>query len=331
MLILGMKRRAFIAALGGATTWWFAARAQATSMPVIGFLHSTSPEPNANLVAAFRKGLVERGFIEGQNVAIEYRWAEGQVDRLPDLAVDLIRRNVAVIVTPGSTPAALAAKAATASVPIVFAVGADPVTLGLVASLNRPGGNVTGVAFESTEIAAKALGLLREVLPQAARVVVIVNPESVFTEAVVKNLEAGASTLRLQVEIAFASSDRAIEAAFANTSQGPATALLVGPDALYTSHRVKIVALAARYALPTMYCLREFADAGGLISYGPDLTNAYREAGIYTGRILKGEKPADVPVVLPTKFELVVNLKTAKTLGLEIPPNVIARADEVIE
>ena len=213
----------------------------------------------------------------------------------------------------------------------MFAVGADPVTLGLVASLNRPGGNVTGVAFESTEIAGKALGLLREVLPQAARVVAIVNPESVFTGAVVKNLEAGASTLRLQVEIAFASSDRAIEAAFTNNSQRPGTALLVGPDALYTSHRVKIVALAARYALPTMYCLREFADAGGLIGYGPDLTNAYREAGIYTGRILKGEKPADVPVVLPTKFELVVNLKTAKALGLEIPPNVIARADEVIE
>jgi putative ABC transport system substrate-binding protein len=282
-------------------------------------------------VTAFRKGLREAGFIEGQNVAIEYRWAEGQVDRLPDLAADLIRRNVAVIATPGSTPAALAAKAATTTIPIVFAVGSDPVAVGLVASLNRPGGNVTGVAFESTEIAGKALGLLREALPQAVRVVALVNPESVFTGAVVKNLEAGAATLGLQVEITYAGTDRAIEAAFANTSHRPGTAMLVGPDALYTSHRINIVTLADRYALPTMYVLREFADAGGLISYGPDLTNAYREAGIYTGHILKGEKPADVPVVLPTKFELVVNLKTAKALGLEIPPNVVARADEVIE
>jgi putative ABC transport system substrate-binding protein len=250
---------------------------------------------------------------------------------LPDLAADLIRRNVAVIATPGSTPAALAAKAATTTIPIVFAVGSDPVAVGLVSRLNRPGGNVTGIAFESTDIAGKALGLLREALPQTTRVVGIVNPESVFTEAVVKNLEEGAATLGLQVEITYASTDRAIEEAFAKISQRPGTALLVGPDALYTSRRIKIVALAARYALPAMYVLREFADAGGLISYGPDVTYAYREAGIYTGRILKGEKPADVPVVLPTKFELVINLKTAKTLGLEIPPSLLARADEVIE
>jgi putative ABC transport system substrate-binding protein len=327
-----MKRREFITLLGGtAIAWPLAARAQQPAMPVVGFLHSASPESIVNLVSAFRKGLAEAGFIEGQNVAIEFRWANGQVDRLPELAADLIQRRVAVITTPGSTPAALAAKAATTTIPIVFAIGGDPVALGLVASLNRPGGNVTGVGFETTEIAAKALGLLHELVPQALRIVAVVNPETAFTEAVVKNLETGAATLGLQVEVFRASTDSEIEATFANISQRPGTAMLLGPDAYYTSRHAQIVALAAHYALPTMYVVREFAEVGGLVSYGPDLTNAYREAGNYTGRILKGEKAADVPVVLPTKFDMVINLKTAKALGIAIPDNFLALANEVIE
>jgi putative ABC transport system substrate-binding protein len=252
-MAINIARRKFIVALGGtAFAWPLAARAQQPAMPVIGFLHSASPEPIVNFVAAFRKGLSEASFVEGQNVAIEFRWAAGRVDRLPELATDLVRRKVAVIATPGSTPAALAAKAATASIPIVFAIGGDPVALGLVASLNRPGGNVTGISFESTEMVAKALSLLRELVPQAARIVAVVNPNSGVTEAAIKNLEAGATTLGLQVEVFHASTDSEIEATFANISQLPGTALLLGPDAFYTSRRGQIVALAARYTLPTM-------------------------------------------------------------------------------
>ena len=327
-----MKRREFITLLGGAAaTWPLAAPAQQPAIPVVGFLHSASLEPNVKLVAAFRKGLYDAGFSEGKNVAIEFRWADGQVDRLPELATDLVRRKVTVITTPGSTPAALAAKAATAAIPIVFAIGGDPVALGLVLSLNRPGGNVTGIGFQTTEIAGKTLGLLHQLVPNTPRIVILVNPNTAFTAAVVHNLQASAPSLGLQVEVFHASTDSEIETTFAKIGQQPDTALLLGPDALYTSRRTQIVALAARYALPTMYYVQEFAEIGGLISYGPDLTNAYREAGTYTGRILKGEKPADIPVLQPTKFVLAINLKTAKALGLNVPPALIALADKVIE
>jgi putative tryptophan/tyrosine transport system substrate-binding protein len=321
-----MKRREFITLLGGASIAWpLAARAQQPAMPVIGFLHSASSETTVDLLAAFRKGLSEAAFIEGQNVAIEFRWAAGQDDRLPELAADLVRRRVAVIATPGSTPATLAAKAATATIPI------DPVALGLVASLNRPGGNVTGTSFQTSELPAKALELLRELVPQAVRVVALINPQSTFTETVITSLQEGAGNLGLQVEVLRASTEAEIETAFATISQRPSSALLVTPDAFFTFRRAQIIALAARQALPTMYPVREFAEAGGLIAYGPNLTSAYREAGNYTSRILKGERPADLPVVQPTRFELVINAKTAKALGLAIPDKFLALADEVIE
>jgi putative ABC transport system substrate-binding protein len=327
-----MRRREFIGLVSGAAASWpLATRAQQPAMPVVGFLHSSSPEPMLNFVAAYRKGLSEAGFVEGQNVAIEFRWAGGQVDRLAELAADLIHQRVAVIATPGSTPAALAAKAATTTIPIVFAIGADPVALGLVASLNKPGGNVTGMSFQNTELQAKALELLRELVPKAGRMVALVNPQSAYTEAVVKNLQEGAASLGLQLEILHASTEGEIETAFATISQRPGSALLVGPDPFFTFRRAQIIALAARQALPTMYALREFAEAGGLIAYGPNLTSAYKEAGDYTSRILKGEKPADMPVVRPTRFELVINLKTAKVLGFAIPDKLLALADEVIE
>jgi putative ABC transport system substrate-binding protein len=327
-----MKRRDFIAMLGGATAMRpLAARAQQGPVPVIGFLHSASLESNVKFVEAFRNGLAESGFTDGRNVAIEFRWANGQLDRLPELAADLIRRNVALIATPGSSPAAFAAKEATKTIPILFAIGADPVALGLVASLNRPGGNITGVNFESTAIGAKALGMFREIVPRAEHFAVLVNPEVAFTAAIIENMRAGAATLGLQVDVLRASTESEIETAFAAAAQQRGTALLIGPDPFYTSRRVRIVALAERYAVPTMYVLREFAEAGGLVSYGPDLTNAYRETGAYAARILKGEKPADLPVVLPTKFDLVVNGKTAKALNLTVPDRLLAIADEVIE
>ena len=326
-----MNRREAIALIGGAAVWPFSARAQQPPIPVIGFLHSASLEPNVNLVAVFRKGLYDAGFVEDRNVAIEFHWADGHVDRLPDLAADFVRRNVALIATPGSTPAAVAAKAATATIPIVFATGGDPVVLGLVTSLNRPSGNVTGISFESAEITGKSLGILHELLPQAARVAVVANPSFPFTETVIKNLQAGAASLGLQLEVLHATTDGEIEAAFGKIVQWPGTPVILGPDPFYTSRRVEIVSLATRYSLPTMYMVREFAETGGLISYGPDLTNAYREAGAYAGRILKGEKPADMPVMLPTKFELVINRKTAKALGLTIPDKLLALADRIIE
>src|SRR5262249_31286618 len=327
-----MKRREVIKLIAGAA---FAepvmARAQRATMPVVGFLHSAPPEPTVNFVKAFRRGLFDGGFVENQNVAIEYRWEGGLLDQLPELAADLVHQKVAVIATPGSTPAALAAKAATTTIPIVFAVGSDPVDVGLVASLNRPGGNVTGIAFESVEIAGKSLGLMRELLPQETRIAVLVNPNSVFSAAVVKSMQSGAAILGLQLELLHASTDGEIESAFADLAKRPGIPMLLGPDAFYTSHRAEIVSLAARHAVPTMYVLREFAEAGGLISYGPDLTNAYREAGTYTSRILKGGKPAELPVVLPTKFDMVINLKTARTLGITISDRLLALADEVIQ
>jgi putative ABC transport system substrate-binding protein len=300
-------------------------------MPVIGFLHSGSPEPIADRVAAFRKGLGEAGYVEGQNVAIQFRWAAGQVDRLPDLAADLIRQRVAVITTLGSTPASLAAKAATTTIPIVFLVGSDPVALGLVASLNRPGGNATGVHFPLEELVAKRLGMLREVAPSANRFVALVNPNTAFTDAVVKELQTSASEFGLPIEILRASTGREIDAAFANLAQKPGGALLVGPDPVFVSRRTQIVTLAACHALLTIYSTRDFAEAGGLMSDGPDLADAYHQTGVYAGRVLKGEKPADLPVVQSTKFELVINLNTARALGLTVPASLLAIADEVIE
>jgi putative tryptophan/tyrosine transport system substrate-binding protein len=314
-----LKRREFITLLGGvAVASPFTARAQQPGMPVIGLLHSGSPEPNR--LSAFRKGLGEAGYVEGQNVAIEFRWAAGQDDRLPELAADLIRRRVAVIATPASTAAALAAKAATTTIPIIFAVAADPVAMGLVASLNRPGGNATGVSLQVVELAPKQLGMFFFAL---------VNPNAAFTDAVVKDLQASASALGLPIEILRASTGREIDAAFANLVQKPAGALLVGPDPFFTNWRAQIVTLAARHALPAIYYVREFAEIGGLMSYGT--TNGYQLTGSYVGRVLKGEKPADIPVVQPTKFELVVNLNTARALGIAIPNTLLAIADEVIE
>jgi len=327
-----MRRREFIKALvGSATTWPLVALAQQSAMPVIGFLHSASPNPTAHLVAAFRKGLSEAGFAEGQNVAIEYRWAEGQYDRLPELANDLVRRRVAVIVTPGSTPATLAAKAATATIPIVFATGGDAVALGLVASLNRPGGNLTGYSLLNTELTAKRFGFLRELVPGAAHLVALVHPNSDLTDPAIKDLQAGAATLGLQIEILSAGSDSEIDAAFASLAQKPGSILIVTPDAYLASREVQIVALAARYAVPAIYPLREYSIAGGLISYGPNFADTYRQVGIYTGRIIKGEKPGDLAVQQAAKFELVINLKTAKALGLTVPFGLLNAADEVIE
>ena len=328
-----MRRRDFIKGIVGSavTARPSTARAQRPAMPVIGFLHSGSPEPNVNRVAAFRKGLSEAGYVEGQNVTIEYRWAVGQDDRLADLAADLIRRRVAVIATPGSPSALLAAKAATTTIPIVFLIGRDPVALGLVASLNRPGGNATGVYLQLMELVAKGLGLLRELAQGANRFVVLVNPNTAYTDVVVKDLEASALALGLPIEILRASTGREIDAAFANLVEKPGGALLVGPDAVFVSRRAQIVTLAARHALLTIYPTRDYVEIGGLMSYGPDLADAYHQTGVYVGRVLKGENPADLPVVQPTKFELVVNLNTARALGLTIPPSLLARADEVIE
>jgi putative ABC transport system substrate-binding protein len=327
----GIGRRKFIAALGGATfAWPFAARAQQPAMPVIGYLHAGSAEQNVQRLAAYRKGLSEAGFVEGQNVAIEFRWADGHDDRLPDMAADLIRRQVAVIATLVTAPA-LVAKSATTTIPIVFVTAGDPVALGLVASLNRPGGNVTGVASLNTEIAAKRLGLIRDLAPQAMRYFALVNPTSALADSFTKDLETGAASLGIHVEIVHASTTAEIDAAIAKLPQLPGTVLLVSTDAFFFIRRAQIISLAARHALPVMFDNREYAAAGGLVSYGADLSNAFQLAGVYTARILKGEKPADLPVMQSTKFELVINLKTAKTLGLTVPMIMQMTADEVIE
>jgi putative tryptophan/tyrosine transport system substrate-binding protein len=323
-----MRRREFITLLGGAAACPLAARAQQPALPVVGFLRDVSL-PLPDRVTAFHQGMKETGYVEGQNVAIEYRSAEGQTDRLPLLVADLLRRQVALIV--GNTPAALAAKAATTTVPIVFASGGDPVKLGLVASLNRPGGNVTGVSFISLELGTKHLGLLRELRPGAARIAVLVDPKSPTTEPFVSQVRAAASVIGQQIEVLYVSSDREMETALTTLVHRGADALLVGGGGLMYSRREQIVALAARHRIPAMYILRDYVAAGGLMSYGASTTDAYRQAGIYAGRILKGEKPADLPVVLGAKFELVINLTTAKALGLEVPDRLLALADEVIE
>jgi putative ABC transport system substrate-binding protein len=327
-----MRRREFISLLGGAASWPVAARAQQTTMPVVGYLYAGSAGPNANLAEAFRKGLRETGYIEGQNVTIEYRWADNVLDRLPELAADLVRLRVTVIATPGSAAAALAAKAATAKIPIIFGIGTDAVQAGLVASLNRPGGNITGVSYMQAELAAKQIGLLHELLPEATRFAVLVNPTNpLVTGPIVTDLEAATSAIGGQIEFHPASTIRDIDTAFGRLIQKRADALLISPGPLFGNRRVQLATLAARHALPTMYYDREFAEVGGLMSYGTSLSDQYRQTGIYTGRALKGERPADLPVLRATNFEFVINLQTAKTLGLDIPPTLLARADEVIE
>ena len=326
-----IRRRKFLATLGGAAAAWpLAARAQQAAMPVIGFLHSGSAEPWKHLVAPFRQGLSETGYVEGQNLAIEYRWADEAYDRLPALATDLVHRGVAVILA-GAPPAALAAKAATTTIPIVFTSGGDPVELGLVSSLNRPGANVTGVSFLLNELGGKRLELLRELVPTAALIGLLVNPTRPSSKSETKNAQQAAQALGVQLIVLNASSEGEIDAAFAKFIQYRVNALLVGTDPFFVTRRDKIIALTARLAIPTMYSIREYAAAGGLMSYAPSVADVYRQAGIYTGKILKGAKPADLPVTQPTKFELAINLKTAKALGLTVPLIMQMTADEVIE
>ena len=328
-----IKRRELITLVAGgaAAAWPLASRAQQPAMPVVGYLGSTTPEMSTKRLAAFRKGLRDAGFEQGQNVAIDFCWADGHEERMPELVADLIRRGVAVIVAPATTAGALAAKAATTTIPIVFATGSDPVALGLVPSLSRPGGNVTGVTILGVELTAKRLSLLRELTPQATRFVALVNPRSVMADGIVKNVEASVPIFGLPVEIVHASTDRELVAALSGLSQRAGAVLLVTVDGFFFNRRALIVTLAARHALPTVYYSREYAEVGGLISYGSNVEHILELTGIYTGRILKGEKPADMPVAEPTKFELVVNLVTAKALGFDIPPTLLALADEVIE
>ena len=324
-----MKRREFITLLGGAAAWPLVARAQQAAMPVVGFLRSGTLTDVLYRVTAFRQGLKEAGFVEGQNVAIESRSDEGQTDGLPPLVADLLRRQVTLIV--GNTPAALAAKSATTTVPIVFVTGLDPVRVGLVANLNRPGGNVTGFSFFSAELGAKQIGLLRELRSGAARIAVLADPKFPGTERVVSEVRAAGSAMGQQIEVFYVSSDREIETAFTTLVQRGAGALLGGGGGFLLSQRERIAALAGRHRIPAIYVQRDYVEAGGLMSYAPSIPDTYRQAGIYAGRILKGEKPGDLPVVLPTKFELVINVKTAKALGLQIPDKLLALADEVIE
>jgi putative ABC transport system substrate-binding protein len=325
-----MRRREFITLLGGAAAWPMAARAQQSAMPVIGFMHVGTPKEDEYLRAAFQQGVSETGYIEGHNVTIEYHWAEGHADRLPELAADLVHRRVSVIAAT-STPAALAAKDATATIPIVFETAGDPIKLGLVASLNRPGRNVTGMTQLSSELVAKRLGILHDLIPTATTIGLLVDPTDPRAESQTEEMQEAAHAIGLQMHVLNASTEGEINAAFAILSQLRLGALLVGASNLFTRRREQFVMLAAQQGVPAIYQYREYAAAGGLISYGTSITDAYRQAGIYVGLILKGEKPGDLPVLRPTKFELVINLKTAKTLGLTIPPGVLAIADEVID
>jgi putative tryptophan/tyrosine transport system substrate-binding protein len=325
-----MKRREFITLLGSAAAAWpVAARAQQPAMPVVGYLNARSRHSDARMTAAFREGLKEAGFVEGQNVVIEYRYADDQYDRLPALAADLVRRQVTAIAATGGTP--LSAKAATSTIPIIFVTGGDPVKLGLVASLNRPGGNATGVNFLIAELGSKQLGLLHELVPAAARIGFLINPGSLVYDAMTRDVTAAASAMGLQIDIVTASDNREIEAAFGALVRNRADALLVGADAFLFGRRLQITTLAVRHAIPALYNVREYPEASGLMSYGTSQTEAYRQVGVYTGKILKGAKPNDLPVMRSTKLELVINLSTARALGLEIPPMLLARTDEVIE
>jgi ABC-type uncharacterized transport system substrate-binding protein len=327
-----VRRRDFITLLGGAAAAWpVAARAQQAAMPAVGFLYSGVPELSTGVVAAVRNGLTETGFIEGRNITIEYRFAYNDNSKLAELAADLVRRRVAVIVTPGSTPSALAAKAATTSIPIVFSVGTDPVEVGLVANFNRPGGNVTGITSLNSELAAKRLGLLHELLPNAGRFAVLVNPDNPNADSLARDAQAAGLALGQQIEIFRARAARDIDAAFASLMQKRADALLVSPDPLLDNRRAQIVTWATYHRLPTIYSFRENVEIGGLMSYGSNAADRDRPAGVYAGRILKGEKPAELPVMRAAKFEFLINLQTARVLGLTIPETLLARADEVIE
>jgi putative ABC transport system substrate-binding protein len=327
-----MRRREFITLLGGAAAAWpLAARAQQPPMPVVGYLQSGAPGPSASYLAALRQGLSETGYVEGQNLRIEYRWAEGNYDRLPALAANLARRKVDVIATGGGPPAALAAKDATSTIPIVFVIGTDPVELGLVASLARPGGNLTGASMLLTALNPKRLELLSELVPQARKIALLVNPNYSGADEMMRDTQEAARAKGVQLHVVKARTEGEIDAAFATLVQLHVGALVVGNDTFFDGRREQLVEMAARHAIPTIYGWRVFAAAGGLISYGPSIASAYRQAGAYVGRILAGDKPADLPVQQPTKFELVINLKTAKALGLQIPDKLLALADEVIE
>jgi putative tryptophan/tyrosine transport system substrate-binding protein len=327
-----MKRREFITLLGvAAAAWPLVARAQQPAMPVIGWLSARSPHDTVPLVAAFHRGLGEDGFVEGQNVTIEYRWALGEYDRLPAMAAELVRRPVTVLATTGGEPAALAAQAATSTIPIVFAIGGDPVKLGLAASYNRPGGNATGINILTATLEAKRLGLLHELVPQAATIGVLLNPKFQPAHSQLRDLQQAAPALGLQIQVLRASTDSELDAAFETVTQQRIAALAATADPFFDTRREKLVALAARHAVPTMYHFREFAVAGGLVSYGIDPLETYRQVGVYVGRVLKGAKPADLPVLQPTKFEYVINLKTAKALGLTVSNSMQLLADEVIE
>jgi putative tryptophan/tyrosine transport system substrate-binding protein len=327
-----MRRREFITLLGGATAWPLAVRAQQPAMPVVGFLSSTSPHLYEHRLRPFGQGLKEAGYVEGQNVEIDYRWAEGQHDRLPALAAQLVQRRVAVIVAAGGTPSAMAAKAATATIPIVFGVAVDPVEVGLVASLSRPGGNVTGVTNLNVEVGPKRLELLRELLPSVTVIAVLVNPASpAIADPFVRGMQAAARTLGLQLHVLHASTERDFDTVFATLVQLRAGALVLGPDIFFNARSEQLAALTIRHAVPAIFQYRQYVAAGGLLSYGPSEKEYYRLVGVYTGRILKGAKPADLPIEQPIKFELVINLKTARALGITVPPTLLARADEVIE
>jgi putative ABC transport system substrate-binding protein len=329
-----MRRRQFITLLGGAaTTWPLAARAQQPALPMIGYLGSTSNDTAENIdsTSAFRRGLAESGYVEGRNVAIEYRWAEGHYDRLPALAAGLVRRQVAAIVTIGALPIVSAAKAATTTIPVVFGIGGNPVQLGLVASLNRPGANLTGVTNLNTEVLPKRLELLHELVPAAARIALLVNPTNLAAETQSRDVQAAARTLGLQIDVLNASSEREIDAAFASLAQSRAGGLVIAGDGIFVNRSEQLAALTFRHGMPAIFQYRNFTAAGGLMSYAASSTEISRLVGVYTGRILKGEKPADLPVVQPTTFELIINLKTAKALGLTVPLALQASADEVIE